>query len=181
MRDELEKFVLQNRDQFDMHEPDPAIWERIKEPNGKTRFINWRGIIWKAAVVLLIFTSAFVFSEYLHRNDSTRISQQQKNKQIPELAEAEAYYSAKIDERLDKLQVHLQNHPEIQNELNKDLNELDQIYKGLRNDLKDNMNNEEVVQAMIQQYRMKLEILEDILRELQKTKNQPDENKEYDI
>jgi Ni,Fe-hydrogenase III component G len=56
--------------------------------------------------------------------------------------------------------------------------ELDNIFKELKHDLKDNAANEEVLQAMIQNYRIKLEILTEILEQLNKSKNK--KNKPYD-
>ena len=49
--------------------------------------------------------------------------------------------------------------------------ELDKIYKGLKNDLKDNVSNEEVIEAMIQNFRLKLQLLEEIQRQLQSQKS----------
>ena len=47
-----------------------------------------------------------------------------------------------------------------------DLEQLDEVYKELMNDLQDNADNEEVVQAMIENYRIRLQILEQILNEI---------------
>ena len=44
-----------------------------------------------------------------------------------------------------------------------DLSELDSIYGALQQDLRDNIANDEIVEAMIQNYILKIEILEDLL------------------
>jgi hypothetical protein len=54
----------------------------------------------------------------------------------------------------------------LRKEVDIELTELDHIYRELKEDLKDNADNEEVVVAMIQNYRLKLEILEEILLQL---------------
>jgi hypothetical protein len=59
------------------------------------------------------------------------------------------------------------NNAPLRKEINIELSELDKIYRELKEDLKDNADNEEVVAAMIQNYRLKLEILEEILQQLQ--------------
>ncbi|MGD2034222.1 MAG: hypothetical protein PVF73_04140, partial [Bacteroidales bacterium] len=51
----------------------------------------------------------------------------------------------------------------LEEELQTDLSELDSIYEGLKDDLKDNIANHEVIEAMIQNYRLRIAILEDML------------------
>ena len=56
-----------------------------------------------------------------------------------------------------------------------DMEELDEVYVELKEDLKDNASNPEVIEAMILNYRVKLEILEDLLNQLKQKENQNDE------
>jgi hypothetical protein len=51
-------------------------------------------------------------------------------------------------------------------DINIEFEELDQVFDELKADLRDDAANEEVVEAMIQNYRIKLEILEEILIQL---------------
>jgi 3-hydroxyacyl-CoA dehydrogenase len=46
------------------------------------------------------------------------------------------------------------------------MSELDSMYYDLKSDLKDNMANQEVIEAIIENYRLKITILEDILTEI---------------
>ena len=48
------------------------------------------------------------------------------------------------------------------------------LFKSLKEDLKDNADNEEVVFAMIQNYRLKLDILEEILLQLRSAEKNND-------
>ena len=54
--------------------------------------------------------------------------------------------------------------PEVQNELQI----LDEDYQSLKNDIRDDADSEEVINAMIEYYRLKLAMLEKILEEIQK-------------
>jgi len=85
---------------------------------------------------------------------------------IPGLSEAEAYYTNLVNQKLDELKPVIANCPSIQEELNYDMSELDSVYIDLKKDLKDNMANQEVIEAIIENYRLKVSILEDILSEL---------------
>ena len=49
-----------------------------------------------------------------------------------------------------------------------DLEAMDKAFAELKGDLEDNVDNEEVVAAMMENYQLKLRILEEILSELEK-------------
>ena len=68
--------------------------------------------------------------------------------------------------------------PGAQRMLADDMEELDEVYLELKEDLKDNVSNPEVIEAMVLNYRVKLEILEDLLNQLNEKENQDYENDE---
>ena len=80
-----------------------------------------------------------------------------------ELAEASAYYTSEISYRLAAARELVDDQSIFEN-----LNELDRAFVELKNDLKDNADNEEVVIAMMENYQLKLKILDRILKELRK-------------
>jgi hypothetical protein len=174
-RDRLEQFIAENRDQFDLYDPADKVWNRINGRIHKGRRLpNFKTIIWWAAVVLVIFSASFLLQEYLHRNDMLTGKK--------ELQEAEIYYTNMVNEKIQEIEPLLKNHPELGDELKNDLSELDSIYSALQKDLKDNIANDEVVEAMILNYRLKLQILEDLLEFLQaNSKNEEDESDEFNI
>ena len=183
--DRLEQFIAENRDQFDLYDPNDKVWKEVsKTIRNKQRFTNWRTVVWRAAAVIVIFAASFMFWEFMS-NSNILIGRQERKVQkmdIPELREAEIYYTNMVDNRLEELTPLIQQDPELRNELNSDLDELDSIYSELQKDLIDNIANDEVVEAMIQNYRLKLEILEDLLEQLQETsKNDENEKNELEI
>jgi hypothetical protein len=184
-RDRLEQFIAENRDQFDIYDPGNRVWDGIKNRFRKGRRLpSWKTIIWWAAAVLIIFAASFLLQEYLHRNEmfTGRKDKKIQDVEIPELQEAEIYYTNLVDEKIQEIEPLLKNHPELGDELKNDLSELDSIYAELQKDLKDNIANDEVVEAMILNYRLKLQILEDLLRFLQEnSKNEEDESDEFNI
>jgi hypothetical protein len=75
MSSPLEKFVLENRDEFDRDSPDPRIWEKIRErvspemdnvkPLRSIAFRRW--MVAAAAVVLVSLGSLFYYSMYQNK------------------------------------------------------------------------------------------------------------------
>ncbi len=177
MKDKLEQFVLNNRQEFDTGEPGPDLWARIERNMGQEKKfrLQWKQVISRAAIILFLFGTAFLLSEVIHRNDSTLTGAQKINThKIPELAEAEAYYTSMVKSKMQEMKIYLADHPDVKNELDEEFSELDSLYQSLKSDLNDNIANQEVIEAMIQNYRLKLEILEDILLELKETRKQND-------
>ena len=85
---------------------------------------------------------------------------------IPGLQEAETYYTSLVNQKMDELKPIMANCPSLREELNIDMSELDSVYVELKADLRDNMANQEVVEAIIENYRLKIRILEDLLTEM---------------
>ena len=90
---------------------------------------------------------------------------------VPELKEAEYYYQSQVSMKMKELKPYFREVPGLSREVNDDLTELDSVYVSLKRDLADNVANEQVIEAMIQNYRMKLEILEDLLQQLKAEQN----------
>ncbi len=180
MKDRLEKFILENREEFDMHEPGQGIWEKIEKNIKPKKTVNWRMVIGRAAAVILIFAASYMVHDILEgSNREIAHSRKRKEKEliIPELKEAEVYYSNLINEKLQEIKPMFSEDPTLEREIRYDLNQLDSIYEELRNDLRDNIANQEVIEAMIQNYRLRLSILEDVLSQLKPEED--DNNTKY--
>jgi hypothetical protein len=187
MMDKLEKYIIENRDSFNVYEPGPAVWDKVQKSVKKTkvRTINWSTVMWRAAIVVLFLATAFTLSVVLQlRNHGSNMADQKLMKKIPELAEAEAYYTTITKNKLEEINKHLNNDPELQKKFLKDVSELDKMYDNLKKDLLDNVETQEIVEAMIQNYRLKLEVLEEILKDLQnseKTNEHEDKKVQYEL
>jgi hypothetical protein len=178
--DKLEKYILDHRDQFDDQEPDPAIWDRVDTRKAPVFRINWKDVAWKAAAVAAIFVASYYFHDFMaSRNQSSQNLMSQKNEDaspmVNELIEAEAYYSSQIDQKKDEVFRLTASHPEVRHEIDMEMGDLDRVFSELKDDLKDNADNEEVIEAMIQNYRLKLDILEEMLLQLKQSNNSQNE------
>ena len=171
MSDRLEDFVRQHREEFDLREPDPSVWLKINPANAPVvkgqRSLRWLRV---AAVIAVIFAGSSVGIYYLTggSNDADLYS----DEIYMEMQETEEFYTRMVSERYNELKPFLVSNPMANEMLTTDMDELDQVYSDLKNDLKDNASNPEVIEAMVLNYRIKLEILEDLLNQLKEKENQ---------
>ncbi len=171
MSDRLEDFVRQHREEFDLREPDPSVWLKINPANApvvkEKRPLRWLRV---AAAIAVIFagSSAGIYFLTGGNNEADLYSQEL----YMEMQETEAFYTMMVSDRYEELQPYLASDPMANEMLSADMEELDEVYHELKNDLKDNISNPEVIEAMVLNYRIKLEILEDLLNQLKEKENQ---------
>jgi len=170
--DKLEKFINDHRNEFDDLTPDPALWDRIKKREPEKTSVNWTTVLLRVAAVVVIFVSGYIFIDYLSNSGNSRefvkneIPDPEDENMARELIEAEYYYTTRIDERREEFYCLTSNNTGLRNDINTELVDLDKTFNELKEDLKDNADNEEVILAMIRNYRLKLEILDEILKQL---------------
>lgn len=191
MSDKLEQYVKQNKDNFDVLEPNAALWNKIESRlQPRSRILNL-SFVWKAAVILFVFGFSFWAQMQMEKpaeqqisginnkaeTNNIEIAKAFDNEEIPdvskkmepvmpEFVETERFYSYKVNSTMKELNVYLAKYPDVAVDMKKDIAELDSVYQSLKHDLGDNVAHEEILKAMIQNYRMKLQILEDIKNEL---------------
>lgn len=164
MRDKFEEFVRNNSSEFDIYEPSEKLWKGVEKRIAPTKTIPWRFYLSRAAAVVLIFGASLLVQRLWTKSDSAPIETvADVSLEIPELQEAEMYYSGMISSKLEEVKPMLAAYPSLEDELTTDLSELDSIYLSLKNDLNDNVANHEVIEAMIENYRLRISILEDML------------------
>lgn len=180
--DKLEKFIIENRDEFDLHEPGAELWDRIQRPAPKVVRLNWKTILTRVAAVVVIFIASYFFHDMIQNEKNKGVatseqpSENETNSEVNVLIEAEMFYTSQINSAKEEIILLSGNDKGLIDDLNTDMVELDNVFAELKNDLKDNSDNEGVIEAMIQNYRIKLEILEEILLQLKKSQNKDNEN-----
>jgi hypothetical protein len=182
--DRLEQFMRENRDAFNDADPDPLIWDRIEKRPAPIRTLRWQTVAWRAAAVVIIFSASWFLHDVVDRNDSQNVTREQaglieeQSPLVRELFEAEVYYSSQIEFKKEEIFRLVDNNTDIVNEIDGEFIELDKIYDDLKKDLSDNAANEEVIEAMIMNYRIKLDILEEMLHAIQESETENNDNHE---
>jgi len=167
--DNLEKFIKENRDRLDFYDPPRSVWKKIRRETGIFTF-QWRS----AAAIALLITGLSALYLIIKTQKSEIISNSRK-----ELNEAFVFYSVRYTELFNKANSLLNNQPELRQELNNDMEQLDSIMNLTRKDLKDRVANSEVIEALIQNYRTRVMMLEDMLDILNENENENEKNKDH--
>jgi len=161
----LEDFMRDNRDDFDSELPSQDLWNmiesKLEKKKGKHKFLKIASAI--AAVLILALVGTYMlkpqqdnYSKYANVSDP----------ELKNLLETEAFYAEKVSTKVGEIQKCYKIHPELKMDLENDLNELDNMYRELQKDLNDNLYNREVIEAMIQNNRFRLEMVDRVLNQI---------------
>ncbi len=164
-QDRLEEFVKANRDDFDFREPSPELWKKISEKSKPQKVVPFRRYMIRIAAVLVV---ALVSSVLLWQSGIMSSERMAKNTdpEILELMEAEAFYSHQVDKKLKEIRKCYYTYPELKDDVENDLDELEDMYKVLKSDLKENISNKSVIEAMIENNRFRLKLCDDVLEQI---------------
>jgi hypothetical protein len=180
--DKLEKFVRENRAEFDTKVPKDFVWESIEarlhqqaEPKGTAKVVTLRSRIYQyakiAAIGLVLLTvGGFLGSYWTAQNQAEQLSFGTINEEYQEL---ETFYAEQVSNQMTQLKKY-----RIDRSLMDDIEELDASFLELEKELNADGNgvkSEVVVNAMIENYQSKIAILERVLNRLER-KNQEEQS-----
>ncbi|HKJ79026.1 MAG TPA: hypothetical protein VKA10_05800, partial [Prolixibacteraceae bacterium] len=106
---------------------------------------------------------SILFTTFINQPDYVVLSD---DPQMQELIEAESYYAREVNTRLKEIRKCYTVLPGLKEEIETDLNELEQMYFQLKTDLKENVSNKEVIEAMIENNRYRLKLVDDVLEQI---------------
>jgi hypothetical protein len=183
-RDYIERIITENLDSLNNMEPPDGHLERFQlrlKEESKTKPFRWN-LVWKVAVaVVFVFLAVNQTRLWLAPAEHKPVTLSSLS---PEYAEVEFYYANSI-----KLGLNTLNSLCDDGVISKDENQLMQQefevfesrYQSLQKDLQAHPDDERVINAMIEYYQDKLEIITMILNKLQEVKQQKNKNHETEI
>lgn len=191
--DPLERFVRDNRDEFDREAPSSNVWEQLSEQLQKEELVgpsnevstqetkvislqNW----WKyTAAAVVVFSITWLAWPSKQKEPVQMATQQTNTNNVDgysladvsgEMAEVEEYYVTSVNDRMKQLR-----ELNVDPELLKEIEFLDTEYQALQEEMGGAVNSNQIVEAMIDNYRLRLDLLESMLEAFGK-----DENKKQD-
>ena len=178
----IEDILRNNRDFFEDAEPSKGHFERFErklEARFGSKAIK-RSIVpylLRAAVVTLLVTLSSLWTwEHFIRPDSNRMTLGQVS---PQYKEVESYYIHQVNLMEGEI-VNLDpsHNPEQKEMLLSEMKSMDSVYVSLQKELKANPNDERIINAMIEHYQTKLEVMSYIVNQLKTVKSNNQNNSE---
>jgi hypothetical protein len=176
----LEEHIRKNREDLDRYNPPSGVWKKIEKELKKDKHQNRRWLS-VAAMVAVIFGTAVILFRPVYRWSGNKKNTEIVISENPQLRETEIYYNNLVNSLYKEATPLLTNNPDVRKELNSDMSHLDSICIDLKKDLKDNISNREVVEALIQNYRIKIQILEDMVTELKENENATEKKNSHEL
>lgn len=190
MKDKLEDFIRRNRAEMDGEEVPAGLWNKIasdldEEPEGKGIIRLRSYIVWSAAALLLLSVATIFYQASLLREqhtqqglasiEDTTDSTAEKSTYPSELQILEAAYQKEYSHTIGILE----NFPEEKQEILTELNELNREFESLKQELGQGYSNRDVLEALVENYRIKLELLEQTIEHIKRS-NKISEDEEVD-
>jgi len=160
----LEDFIKNNREEFDQMEPSAKVWENISK--GKTKVIRLNTNLIRVAAVIAIAAITSVILWQTNTFGDRNFASKTTDPELQELIEAEAFYAHQVNSRLIEIRKCYYVFPELKEDVESDLNELEAMYKVLKTDLRENISNKTVIEAMIENNRYRLQLVDDVLEQI---------------
>lgn len=178
----IEEIIRQNKGFFDEAEPSSGHLERFnlmlevrfRKEAPKRSIVPY---LLRAAVVTLLVTlsSLWVWDNFLSA-DSRRMALGDVS---PEYREVENYYIHQVNLMEGEIsESNLISSPEQKQMLLKEMKSMDSVYVSLQKELKAHPNDERIINAMIEHYQTKVDVMNYIISQLKAIRNENQNMKE---
>jgi len=155
MKDELKKYIQENKGDWQSPAVPDALWESI-EKKTTTKVVSLkRARLWVmsgATAAAAVIAGLFLFMD-------RQAPDQQANDPF---FEVEQFYEAQLTSKLEQLDAF-----EVDEELLGEVELLKEEYNSLKTEMTVSVNNEEILEQMMENYRWRLKIIEHLLMELE--------------
>jgi hypothetical protein len=174
----IEDIIRNNKEFFEGAEPMEGHFERfnrkLESRFGTRTVMVKRSIVpylLKAAVVTLLVTLSSLWTwEHFIRSDRNRMTLGDVS---PEYREVENYYVHQVNVMENELgSLDLKNNPAQKRALMSELKSMDSVYVQLQKELKANPNDERIINAMIEHYQTKVDVMKYILDQFISIRNE---------
>jgi hypothetical protein len=178
----IEDIIRNNKDFFEEAEPSNGHLERFNRKLERRFQVHTikRSIVpylLKAAVVTLLITLSSLWTwDHFLRPANTKMTLGQVS---PQYKEVENYYVHQVNMMESEIvNVDLKDGSEQKTMLLKEMRTMDSTYVSLQKELKANPNDERIINAMIEHYQTKLEVMTYIVNQLKTIRNDNQNKKE---
>lgn len=171
----IDEIIRNNRDFFEEAEPSKGHLERFnRKLEMRFHVTVKRSIVpylLKAAVVTVLITLSSLWTwDHFIRPGRNRMALGDVS---PQYKEVENYYVHQVNLMEGEFStVSLAGNPEQMKMLKREMKSMDSVYVQLQKELKDNPDDERIINAMIEHYQTKVEVMSYILNQLKAIRNE---------
>ncbi len=168
--DNFEKHIRENATQFDEHRADRAkLWAKISEelekPEVKVIPIWKRPLMRVAASVIILFGLAAFIGVSIFGGNTNATQYASK-----ELMDIDIHYQNLVSYQVELVR----NNPNLTEENKVEflsfMDELDLEYEALRKEMGSNLDNERILEAIVANYKKRIELIERLLKQINDSK-----------
>ncbi len=168
---DLEKYIIENRDSIDTAEAPGGHLKRFRkklqqERNNDAGGIKFRHSLQIAASLAVIITSGVVIIKTGQGGNKIAVKGPTE-----EFQEVRTYYASQVNDRYEDIAAIPFDSALEQEILLRELSEMDNYHNELLKELNANPGDERVMNALIQHYRIKLQVMDQIIEQLLQFKN----------
>ncbi|MDO5980617.1 hypothetical protein [Flavivirga spongiicola] len=172
--DNFEKYIKENKALFDVHKADKSkLWANIEsglnKPEPKTKTIKlWSNPIFKVAATVIIALGLFSLINILIVGQANKNAQ--NNLALQELNDIDSHYKGLVAYQVRLVNKSTQLSSEEKKEFLSFMDELDVEYELLKVELQKNVDSERVLEAIVINYKKRIELIENLLEQINSSK-----------
>jgi len=165
----LEDFIKNNKEEISSFDLPEGHLERFKERLPKKKPIS-KTYWYSLAAGIIILMSLSLFVRYEQTNRSAVINQEQiigLGDISPQYKEVEEFYRQDLHRKINEFQhLNCKIDPDQKAMIDHELKQLDKVYQSLQEELNQNQSDERIINAMINNYQIKIEFLELVIEQI---------------
>tara|TARA_R110000868_G_scaffold4211_13_gene26594 strand:+ start:3416 stop:3955 length:540 start_codon:yes stop_codon:yes gene_type:complete len=173
---DFEKHIRENKLLFDEHKADKSkLWANIekelgqKQPSKTIRF--WKSPLLKIAASIFIALGIYTVVDFF-----TNQNNPQQTVANYELQEIDMHYSNLVQHQVELVQQSTKLTQEEKDEFLSFMDDLDEEYAQLKIEMGKNLANEQILEAIVNNYKKRIELMENLLDRINNSKNIDDES-----
>lgn len=189
MSTRLDDFINQHRDEFDAEVPGQEVWNKIaqrvvpvKKPAKVFSFSAWKI---SAAAAVLIIMGMLAARYFLPEQNTKTLAQVEKtidtvglNEINPAYAQQVYQFTKLVEIKQEELKSFEKEQPELYKQFISDIHQLDSNYHVLKLELPANPNREQLLEAMLQNLKMQMDLINRQLLIIDQIKSSKNSNHE---
>ena len=175
--DNFEKHIKENKNLFDQHKADKAkLWANIESKldtsdSKPTTIKLWNSRILKVAASIVIAIGLFSLINFFTVNE---LDVQQNSMKAQELSDIDMHYKALVAYQVKLVNSNSKLSQDEKKEFLLFMDELDEEYDLLKLEFQKNLDSERVLEAIVINYKKRIEIIEKLLEQINSSKKTND-------